>query len=242
MTVVIRSAESKEFVRGGEFSAAYLHPVPDSRQTSSFRAGAACLPGAPTQVLWARLGWICTVLEMAFGFGLWQSAGRNRAIRIVGGLILAPASLGLLWPFATMHQREVLAAGGGTLSDTLHVVLAAVTVFLMFLAIGFGGTAFGKPFRLYSIVTIVVLLVFGGLTFLEAPRLQANLPTPWIVCQNCVRYPPKPWGNRLTARMLSNLAAAKSHRPAHVTFRSPIPSHRWRQEQRHVRMGTTRQV
>jgi hypothetical protein len=25
-----------------------------------------------------------------------------------------------------------------------------------------------------------VLLVFGGLTFLEAPRLQANLPTPWI--------------------------------------------------------------
>jgi hypothetical protein len=25
-----------------------------------------------------------------------------------------------------------------------------------------------------------VLLAFGGLTFLEAPRLQANLPTPWI--------------------------------------------------------------
>jgi len=74
----------------------------------------------------------------------------------------------------------VLAAGGGTLSDTLHQVLAAVTVFLMFLAIGFSATAFGKRFRLYSIVTIVVLLTFGGLTFLEAPRLQANLPTPWI--------------------------------------------------------------
>ena len=38
----------------------------------------------------------------------------------------------------------------------------------------------GKRFRLYSIVTIVVLLVFGGLTVLEAPRLQMNLPTPWI--------------------------------------------------------------
>jgi hypothetical protein len=136
--------------------------------------------GAPTQALWARLGWIYTVLETAFGLGLWQSADRNRALRIVGGLIVAHASLGLLWPFASMHQREVLAAGGGTLSDTLHVVLAAVTVFLMFLAIGFGTTAFGKRFRLYSIVTIVVLLVFGGLTFLEAPRLQANLPTPWI--------------------------------------------------------------
>jgi hypothetical protein len=136
--------------------------------------------GAPTQALWARLGWIYTVLITAFGIGVWKSGGRNRAVRVVGGLILAYASLGLLWPFAPMHQRDVLAAGGGTPSDTLHQVLAAVTVFLMFLAIGFGATAFGKRFRLYSIVTIMVLLVFGGLTFLEAPRLQMNLPTPWI--------------------------------------------------------------
>jgi hypothetical protein len=136
--------------------------------------------GAPTQALWARLGWTYTVLITAFGIGVWKSAGGNRAVQVVGGLILAHASLGLLWPFAPMHQRDVLAAGGGSLSDTLHQVLAAVTVFLMFLAIGFGATAFGKRFRLYSIVTIVVLLVFGGLTFLEAPRLQMNLPTPWI--------------------------------------------------------------
>jgi hypothetical protein len=136
--------------------------------------------GAPTQALWARLGWIYTVLIAAFGVGVLKAARRTRAVRVVGGLILAYASLGLLWPFAPMHQREVLAAGGGTMSDTLHLVLGAVTVFLMFLAIGFGATAFGKRFRLYSIVTIVVLLVFGGLTFLEAPRLQSNLPTPWI--------------------------------------------------------------
>ena len=136
--------------------------------------------GAPTRALWARLGWIYTALVTAFGVGVWTSAGGKRAVRIVGGLILALASLGLVWPFAPMHQREVLAAGGGTPSDTLHQVLGAVTVFLMFLAIGFGATAFGKRFRLYSIVTIVVLLVFGGLTFLEAPRLPMNLPTPWI--------------------------------------------------------------
>jgi hypothetical protein len=134
--------------------------------------------GAPTQALWARLGWIYTVLITAFG--IVKAAGRNRAVRIVGGLVLAYASLGLLWPFAAMHQRQVLAADGGTLSDTLHIILGAVTVFLMFLAIGFGARAFGRPFRLYSIITVVVLLVFGGLTFLEAPRLQTNLPTPWI--------------------------------------------------------------
>src|SRR5688572_32838218 len=31
--------------------------------------------GAPTQGLWARLGWIYTVLITAFGIGAWQSAG-----------------------------------------------------------------------------------------------------------------------------------------------------------------------
>ena len=66
------------------------------------------------------------------------------------------------------------------MSDTAHVVLGGITVVLMFLAIGFGATAFGKRFRLYSVASIVVLLAFGVLTFLEAPRFQADLPTPWI--------------------------------------------------------------
>src|SRR5262245_36231510 len=83
--------------------------------------------GAPTQTLWARLGWIYTVLVTAFGFGVWKSADRQRSLRVVARLVLAYASLGLLWPFAAMHQRDVLAAGGGTLSDTLHLVLGGVT-------------------------------------------------------------------------------------------------------------------
>lgn len=61
--------------------------------------------GAPTQRLWALLGPIYTLLVVAFGCGIWGSAARNRAVRIVGGLILAYASLGLPWPFAPMHQR-----------------------------------------------------------------------------------------------------------------------------------------
>jgi hypothetical protein len=136
--------------------------------------------GAPTRALWTRLGWIYTILMTAFGAGVWRSADGNRRIRIVGGLLLVYASLGLLWPFAEMHQRGALAAGGATWSDTAHVVLAALTVLLMFLAIGCGAAAFERRFRLYSIATIVVLVAFGGLTFLEAPRLEANLPTPWI--------------------------------------------------------------
>jgi hypothetical protein len=50
----------------------------------------------------------------------------------------------------------------------------------MLLAIGFGAAAFGKRFRLYSIATLLTVLVFGALTFLDAPRVGANLPTPWL--------------------------------------------------------------
>ena len=136
--------------------------------------------GAPTRSLWMLLGALYTVLVTAFGWGVWRSAGRDRAVRIVGGLLMAYGFLGLLWPFAPMHQREVLAAGGGTLTDTMHLVLASATVLLMFVAMGVAATAFGKRFRVYSIASVVALVTFGALTFWDAPRVQSNLPTPWI--------------------------------------------------------------
>jgi hypothetical protein len=62
----------------------------------------------------------------------------------------------------------------------MHLILASVTVLVMLVAIGFGSAAFGAWFRHYSIATLLILLAFGALTFLDAPRVQANLPTPWI--------------------------------------------------------------
>ncbi len=50
----------------------------------------------------------------------------------------------------------------------------------MMLAIGFGAAAFGMRFRLYSIATLVILVVFGALTGMNGPRIAANLPTPWV--------------------------------------------------------------
>jgi hypothetical protein len=75
-----------------------------------------------------------------------------------------------------MHLRGV----EGTLTDAMHAMLTGVGVFFILLAIGFGATAFGKQFRLYSIATILMLVVGGVLTGLDAPRLAANLPTPWM--------------------------------------------------------------
>src|ERR1700693_1810283 len=55
--------------------------------------------GAPTRSLGVLPGAVYTVLMIAFGLGVWKSAGRMRALRIVGCLILAYGSLGLIWPF-----------------------------------------------------------------------------------------------------------------------------------------------
>ena len=135
---------------------------------------------APTRPLWVLLGILYTLLVAAFGWGIWKSAVSNQRLRITGGLVFVYGSIGLFWPFAPMHQREVIAAGGATLSDTMHIVFSIVTVFLMLLAIGFGATALGKKFRLYSIITIVILLTLGPWTGMEGVKLNANLPTPWI--------------------------------------------------------------
>ena len=50
----------------------------------------------------------------------------------------------------------------------------------MLLAIGFGAAAFGNRFRFYSIASLMILVAFGALTFGDALRVAANLPTPWL--------------------------------------------------------------
>lgn len=136
--------------------------------------------GAPTRSLWTSLAFVYTFLMMAFGWGIIKVANDNRAVRIMGVLILAYGALGIGWHFAPMHQRDVLAAGGGTVSDTMHIVFSFVTVFLMIIVMILGAVAFGKSFRLYSIISLVVLLIFGILTSMEAPNIDANQPTPMI--------------------------------------------------------------
>ncbi len=132
--------------------------------------------GAPTRPLWVVLGVVYTLLAAAFGCGVWTSAQRNRPLRVVGGLLIAYAAIGAVWPFAPMHLR----GAPFTLTDTLHIACSMVTVLLMLLAIACGAMAFGMRFRLYSVATIVILLTFGALTGVDAPRIAANLPTPWI--------------------------------------------------------------
>jgi len=134
--------------------------------------------GAPSRSLWVALSRVWAVLYAAFGFGVWLTAGPNRALRVVGPVIIFSNLIGLFWP--PMHQREVLAAGGGTLTDTLHIIWTALNGVFTLVAMGFGAAALSKPFRHYSIATMVILLAAGALTSQQAPGVNANRPTPWI--------------------------------------------------------------
>jgi len=133
---------------------------------------------APTRPLWVPLGVFYTLLVALFGVGVWKSGKHDRRLRLVGALFVISGLIGLGWP--PMHQRDVLAAGGGTLTDTMHLVWSAVTVSLMMLQMGFAAAALRKRFGVYTVVTMIVLLFFGALTFRRAPGVAANLPTPWL--------------------------------------------------------------
>jgi len=134
--------------------------------------------GAPTRILWTLLGLLYPMFFMAFGWGVRQSASENRHLRIVGSLIIIYSILTLYWP--PMHMREVTAAGGGTLSDTLHISWAMMTLLFNIVLMGFGAAALGKGFRIYTVVSFAAFIVFGILIAIEAPGVQPNLPTPWI--------------------------------------------------------------
>lgn len=130
--------------------------------------------GAPTRQLWLVLIMPFTFLSISFGLGVWLSAVRNRSLRIVGALMISNAVIGVFWP--PMHLR----GSEFTLTDSLHIVFAIVTVSIFLLEITFASFAFGKRFRLYSVLTMIVLLLFGTLTGLDGPAVAANLPTPWV--------------------------------------------------------------
>ena len=134
---------------------------------------------APSRPLWVALAVFYSLLVIAFAMGVLASARSNTKLRVVGVLLLVYAISGFFWP--PMHQREVLAAGRGTMSDTLHIAFAIGTSILMMTMIIFGAFAMQKKgFRIYSLMTLVVLLFFGALTGLGSTDLQKNLPTPFL--------------------------------------------------------------
>ncbi|HKH90845.1 MAG TPA: DUF998 domain-containing protein [Gemmatimonadaceae bacterium] len=130
--------------------------------------------GAPTRSLWVALSMLYGLLVTVFARGVCRAAGPDRALRTTGWLLLAYGVLGFFWPPMHLRGSEL------TLTDSMHIAFAIATVLIMLLAIGFGAATLGKWFRWYSIVTVMVFVVFGTLAGADGPRVAANLPTPWV--------------------------------------------------------------
>jgi hypothetical protein len=146
--------------------------------------------GAPTRLLWIVMTFMFNPLLVAFGIGVWKSSGEKRSLRISGILLTIWGAIGFVWLFFPMHLRGAI----GSTTDTMHLVMAGVTVPLMILFIGFGSGALRKWFRLYSVLTIFVMLVFGVLVGMQASRVAAQLPTPWLgVMERVSVYSPMLW-------------------------------------------------
>jgi hypothetical protein len=138
--------------------------------------------GSPVRPLMIALSVIpYTLLVAAFAVGVWISARPKRAGRITGSMLLGYAAFGMVggW-FTPMNTREALAAGERGLRNAMHIPMTAVMSLFMLLAMGFGATLLGKRFRYCSYATIALLVVFGVLRSLQAGKMVANEPTPWM--------------------------------------------------------------
>jgi hypothetical protein len=132
--------------------------------------------GAPTRPIMLPLLLLHGVLVIPFAIGLRQSADGNRALRIAATFMLVLGAINVIGLPFPIHVRGAEA----TFNETMHVILTAATVVVFLLAMGFAATAFGKGFRVYSIATVIALVVFGALAGMQGPRIAANLPTPWV--------------------------------------------------------------
>jgi hypothetical protein len=131
---------------------------------------------APSRALVVWLLWVSSVVALAFGIGVLWSAGQNQLLRVAGWLLVTVGVVDQLASFFPMYTREVLAAGGGTYTDTMHIFLTVVVSLLLLGAMGFAAVAFGWRFGLYSVATVLVLVVFGALTSMHACEVAGERP------------------------------------------------------------------
>jgi hypothetical protein len=131
--------------------------------------------GAPSRPLVLSLMTLRSLLLFAFALGVAWSAHGRWAVRLTAVLLVADAVVGQITAsFFAVPQR------GATGNSIMHVIGTGLESIAIILSMGFAAAAFGKRFRLYSIGTIAILLVFGAAAGSGISRIDAQLPTPWL--------------------------------------------------------------
>ncbi|MET0713429.1 MAG: DUF998 domain-containing protein [Mycetocola sp.] len=114
-------------------------------------------------------------LLIAFGVGIWKAAGRSSRLRWTGWVVVAATILGLaIHPYFPMTSRWMESG----FTDTMHGSLSMAWGVIIFIAVGLSAVAYRGWFRLYAIVTDVVLIGFGAASGIAIQGLEQN-DTPW---------------------------------------------------------------
>ena len=133
--------------------------------------------GAPTRSPMIPVSIVYNLLVATFAAGVWTSARPKRTARLTGAVMVGYAALSLVTPlFFQMDMRGAEATSRGS----LHGPMTAVMSLFILLSMGFGAFLLGRRFRFYSFATIVIVVIFGILTGLQAPRLVTGQSTPWM--------------------------------------------------------------
>lgn len=133
--------------------------------------------GAPTRPFMLMVAVAYNLLVAAFAVGVWTSASPKRTARITGVMMIGYAVLSMITPsFFQMDMRGAPPTPRGS----LHGPMTAVMSLFIILSMSFGAFLLARWFRVYSLATIIILLAFGVLTALQAPRLEAGQSTPWM--------------------------------------------------------------
>ncbi len=132
--------------------------------------------GAPSRP--AVLPWFIaySVFALAFGIGVWQAGTDNRALRRAGAALVILGLIDIGGPLFPMNMRGSEPAW----TDAMHIALTVVTVAVILAAMAFAAPAFAKGFRLYSILSILVMVVFGAVAGLQGPHIATGEPTYWM--------------------------------------------------------------
>ena len=167
--------------------------------------------GAPTRSFLVPILFVYALLEIAFGVGV--AAGRQRGLQVAGVLLVVLGGIDLAAYFFPMRL------GGTMQGDAMHLVMTAVTVLLILLIIGFGSGADGRWFRIYSILSILIMLAAGAWAGMDAPKIEANLPTPWLGVRERINI----YGYMLWLIMLALVLLRASTPAAKPTAPTPGP-------------------
>ncbi len=156
--------------------------------------------GAPTRQWLLLSSWVYNFLVACFAIAIWKTCSPTRIARITGAIILGYAIMSMITP---LYFQMDLRGAEPTPRGSLHPLMTAVMSFFILLSIGSGAFLSGRRFRIYSFVTIIVVIIFGLLTGSQVPDLEAGLDTPWMGLKERVNiYLTMLWFARLSLNLV----------------------------------------